>query len=198
MNQKGEAILFFVLVLVVISGLFTLCGLELQRSFSLLQKRTNLFVCVKETKGEIHRYLKFMGKTNWALKNTSSAQVIAAFIPGFQGAALSAEKVKKAIKHLQTGALLNYHVQLQRLKIKGCPLDPRMLQSPFSLKAMKYQRDLSERTILRNSSWTYLYSSGPYLLTLKINAEKFDSMSPQIYYEAREKVERLSFPSYFH
>jgi hypothetical protein len=198
MNQKGEAILFFVLVLVLISGLLTLCGLELQHSFSLLQKRTSLFTCVKETKGEIHRYLKFMGRTNWALKNTSSAQLITVFIPGLQGAALSAEKVKKAIKQLQTGALLNYYVQLQRLKIKGCPLDPRMLQSPFTIKAMKYQRDTSERTILRSSSWTYLYSSGPYLLTLKINAEKYNAMNPQIYFEAREKVARLSFPLFFH
>jgi len=197
MNQIGETILFFVLILVVISGLFTLCGLELQRSFSLLQKRTNLFICVKQTKGEIHRYLKFMGKTNWALKNSSKAQLIATLIPGLQGIALNAEKMKKTLKHLQTGSLINYQAKILQLKIQGCPLDPKMLQTPFSLKAMKYQRDLSERAILRNSSWTYLYSSTPYLLTLKINAEKYEAMNPQIYYEANERQEKSSFPSSF-
>ncbi len=122
MNQKGETILFFVLILVVISGLFTLCGLELQRSFSLLQKRTNLFICVKQTKGEIHRYLDFMGKTNWALKNSSKAQLIATLIPGLQGIALNAEKMKKTLKHLQTGSLINYQAKILQLKIQGCQI----------------------------------------------------------------------------
>jgi hypothetical protein len=88
MNQKGEAILFCVLILVILSGLFTLCGLELERSFTQLQTRTTLFLCAKETKTEVKKYMTLMGRSNWALKHLSQAQLVAMMIPGLQGVAL--------------------------------------------------------------------------------------------------------------
>ena len=94
-NQKGEAILFCVLILVALSGLLTLCSLELQHHFSSMKKRTTLFLCVKETKGELHLYLKSMGRLNWLLQNVSRAQMIAIFYPPLWPVVGNAEKLKK-------------------------------------------------------------------------------------------------------
>ena len=94
-NQKGEAILFCVLILVALSGLLTLCSLELQHHFSSMKKRTTLFLCVKETKGELNLYLKSMGRLNWLLQNVSRAQMIAVFYPPLWPVVGNAEKLKK-------------------------------------------------------------------------------------------------------
>ena len=191
-NQKGEAILFCVLILVVLSGLLTLCGLELQRNFSSMKKRTNLFICVKESKGEFNNYMKLMGRTNWALKNISKAQVVAAFIPGLQGAALEADKLKRALKAIQQASLVTYMAKIIEFKKKACPLDPQMALTPFLLTGAQYKRGLDDVALLRKSTWTYFYFEKPYLLTLKGDASQFERISPKIIYRAEEKGATLS------
>ena len=69
MNQKGEVTLITTLLMFILLGIVLLSSLELKSSFRKLQRRTELFLCVKETKGEINLFLKFMGRTNWAIKN---------------------------------------------------------------------------------------------------------------------------------
>jgi hypothetical protein len=191
-NQKGEAILFCVLILVVLSGLLTLCGLELQRNFSSMKKRTNLFLCVKESKGEFNNYMTLMGRTNWALKNISKAQMVAAFIPGLQGAALEADKLKRALKAIQQVSLAAYVAKIIELKKKDCPLDPQMVLTPFLFTGAQYKRGLDDVALLRRSTWTYFYFEKPYLLTLKVDASHFQRISPQIIYQAEEKGATLS------
>jgi hypothetical protein len=100
MNQRGEALLFCILILTLLSGLLTLCGLELHRSYKQLEKRTKFFLCIKESKGELKQFLHGMGRTNWMIKNTSRAQYLFAVIPGLQGASLKARKIKKILQFL--------------------------------------------------------------------------------------------------
>lgn len=192
MNQKGEATLFGVLLLVVMSGLLTLCGLELEKSLRTLKRRTTLFLCVKETKGELQRYLKFMGRTNWALENIGKAQLVAVFIPGLQGAALEADKLKKMIKAMQNSTLPLYLARLKELKSKGCPINPQMLMTPFMLTASGYKRDVTEAATLRKRQWTYNFLKTPYLLTLDVEANALTAIHPQVSIEAREKGAILS------
>ncbi len=192
MNQKGEITLLSCCLILTLSGLVLLCSLELQKSFSLLRKRTDLFLCVKETKGEIHHFMKFMGRTNWAIKNINRASLIMAFIPGLQKAALDAQKAKKYLQYIQNGRLVSYLKTLKDLSGKSCPLDPRMFITPFKLGGTLLKRDGNGAALLREEKWTYYYFSKPYLLSIKIDAKKWEAISPKIRYQAEEKAAKLS------
>lgn len=198
MNQKGEAMIFCVLILVIMSGLFTLCGLELERSFSQLKTRTTLFLCVKESKAELRNYMTLMGRSNWALKNISKAQLVAMMIPGLQGVALEADKLKKALQVIQGAALGKYLVNLRSLKLKGCPLGPQAFQTPFYLSGLNYRRGGKGEAILRKTQWTTLFIKTPYLLTLRVNATQFEAPDPKIYFRSEEKRGMSSYLSSSH
>jgi len=193
-NQKGEAILFCVLILVVLSGLLTLCGLQLQHNFNLMKKRTNLFLCVKETKGEIELYMKAMGRLNWLLKNISRAQVIAAIYPPLWPYLGNAEKLKRVAKSLQMGRLGLYIKKINQLRSKGCPLDPRVVLTPHKLGTdYGFARNLDGSAIIRITKWTYYFLEKPYLLTLKIDAAAIEGIVPKVIYRTEEKGAMLSF-----
>lgn len=192
-NQQGEGILFCILILVVLSGLLTLCGLQLQHSFGLMKKRTDLFLCVKETKGEVDLYIKTMGQINWLLKNITRAQVIAVFYPPLWPVIGDAEKLKKVAKSIQAAKLGLFYGKLNSLKRRGCPLDPRLLINPFQLGSdYGFKRDSEGSAILRKKTWTYYFLDRPYLLTLKIDASGADAIRPKIIYQAEEKGAKLS------
>jgi hypothetical protein len=192
-DERGEAILFCVLVLVALSGLLTLCGLKLQHSFRLMEKRTNLFLCVKEAKGELNNYMKSMGRLNWLLKNVTKAQKIALFFPPLWPYVGNAEKLKRAAKSLQATSLAVYGTKLTKLKIIGCPLDPQMVLNPYRLGSdFGFQRKLGGEAILRSKKWTYYFLERPYLVTLKISAERAESIMPKLAFQAEEKGAILS------
>lgn len=192
-NQKGEALLFCILILVILSGLLTLCGLELQHNFSMMKKRTNLFLCVKETKGELDLYLKTIGRVNWLLKNVSKAQLIAVFYPPLWPVVGNTEKLKKVAKSIQAGRLTLFYLNLKKLKSKGCPLDPQLLINPYQLGTdYGFKRSIDGVAIIRSKKWTYYFLDKPYLLTLKIDASKSEAIIPKLNYQAEEKGAILS------
>jgi hypothetical protein len=192
-NQKGEAVLFCTLILVALSGLLTLCGLELQHHFSLMKKRTHLFLCTKETKGELDLYLKSMGRLNWVLKNTSKAQAVAIFYPPLWTVVGNAEKLKRVTKILQAAELARYETQISKLKARGCPIDPQLILTPYQLGTdLGFQRSSGGSAIKRKQEWTYYFLEKPYLLSLKVNTTKNESIRPKILYETREKGAILS------
>jgi hypothetical protein len=189
MNQKGEVTLLSTLLILALMSIVLLCALELRKSFKLLEKRTNLFLCVKESKGEFNQYMKFMGRTNWAIKNINRVSLIMMFVPGLQGVAASSQKAKKFLQQAQNLKLISYLKTLSHLEAKSCPLDPRMLITPFKMGS----RDSDGALILKEDQWAYYYFSKPYLLTLKIDASGFESITPKILYQAEEKAAKLSF-----
>lgn len=193
LNQKGEATLFCVLILVVLSGLLTLSAVELQRTFSLLKKRTNLFLCTKEVKGELDLHLKYMGRLNWVIKNTTRAQVLAVFIPPLWPYIGNADQIKRISKSLQAVDALQFEIKLYSLAKKGCPIDPRMYSSPYEVGTdYGFKRTMEGAAKLRKKEWTYYFLDRPYLLSLKVNAENSESLWPKIYYQAEEKGAMLS------
>lgn len=192
MNERGEATLISVMIVALLTGLVLLCSLELQRSFQLLQKRTHLFLCVKETKAEIKNHLRLMGRTNWGIKNIHRVGIIALFIPGLQGAAMEAEKMKKLLIQLQTFELISYLKKIHDLKSKGCPLDPRTLITPFKIGASLHERDINEKAILRDSSWSYLFIHGPYSIKLEFSEARLERLDPKIKIISSEKGVMLS------
>lgn len=183
--------LFFVLIVACLSGVMILCALKLQRSFRMLEKRTELFLCMKETEGELTRYMKFMGRTNWALKNIEKVKLIALFVPGLQGVAADAEKAKKLLKYMQKAALVPYLKKLVALRSRGCPLDPRMVKTPFVLSGSGYARAWDDTAKLRSKKWTHHYVSLPYAISIDWNASGFESVRPVLNRRSSEKGARL-------
>lgn len=192
MNERGEMNLVFVILVAGISGVLILCSLRLHRSFSLLEKRTELFLCVRETEGELLRYMKFMGRTNWGIKNIEKAKLIMAFIPGLQGGALEAEKAKRTLILLQNSSLIPYLKKLSHLKSRGCPLDPRLHITPFMMSGTGYARKTNGTARLRNKKWTYHYVSLPYKISIDWQTVGLESLSPKIKRVSWEKGAKLS------
>lgn len=184
--------LFFVVMLVCLSGVMVLCSLKLHRSFRLLEKRTELFLCMKESEGELQRYMKFMGRTNWGLKNLEKVKLIALFIPGLQGVAADAEKAKKLLIHIQNLGLVSYLKNLSGLKARGCPLDPRMLTTPFHLSGNGYSRSMDETAKLRSRQWSHYYLSYPYAVTVDWDASGYESIRPRLIRISSENAGKLS------
>jgi hypothetical protein len=191
-DEKGEITLLSCLLLFALTSLVLLSALELRKSFLLLQKRTNLFLCVKQTKGEFHSFMKFMGRSNWAIKNINRVSLVMAFIPGLQGAAANAQKAKKYIQYAQNTRVVSYLKTLKDLPHDKCTIDPRMYITPYKLGTQFLKRDGEGAAILRDNKWTYYYFAKPYLLSLEINAEDAESLDPKISYKTEEKAAKLS------
>jgi hypothetical protein len=192
MNQKGEVTILSCMAIVALSGLMILCSLELQKNYRLMEKRSQLFLCTKEAKGELGLYMKFMGRTNWGIKNARRAALIALFIPGLQGAASEAEKVRKVLITVQNLRLISYLKTLTSMRQKGCSLDPRMFITPFELSASGYLRHTNGAAKLRNAQWSYQFLSMPYLLSLEVDSSGFESVTPKIKITVSEKLGKFS------
>ncbi len=191
MSERGEALLLSILILALLSGLLTLCGLELENSYGQLKRRSQLFLCTKEFKGELHQHLKLMGKTNWGLKNVSKIQVISLMIPGLQGVAMSSQKLKKALKGIQVASTLRYFAAMTSLTNRHCPLPSGALQGIFKMEGLRLKRGKQNEALLRDQKWTYHIYRHPYIIKMSINATLLDSIHPQITYELQEKGARL-------
>jgi len=197
MNERGEIVLSTCLINFVLLSIFLLCTYELKQSFSLLEKRTQLFLCTKEAKGELSNYLKTMGRSNWAIKNINKAKLVMLFIPGLQGIAMNTEKAKKYLQHYQNISTVSYLKNLSLLSQKSCLLDPRMFITPFKFGQALLERNSEGAAILREEKWIYLYSSKPYLLTVEINAAKVEAIKPQLNFITQEKWGKLPYPLSF-
>ena len=192
MNQRGEVTLLSVMCLVIMTGILLLCSLELQRSFKSLTNRTSLFLCAKESKGELQNYLKLMGRSNWAIKNTNRAALIMMFIPGLQGAAMDAQKIKSYLAYYQNLKLVSYLKSLKTLGGSGCFLDPRMYITPYQTSATGYVRDKEGAALLRSNEWNYIFLKGSYSLKMEVNARGLENVRPRMKIQVSEKGAKLS------
>jgi hypothetical protein len=198
MNQRGEALLFCILILTLLSGLLTLCGLELHRSYKQLEKRTKLFLCIKESKGELKQFLHGMGRTNWMIKNTSRAQYLFAVIPGLQGASLKARKIKKILQQFQQALLIKFFTNLTKIKQKACPLAPQLLLTPFKTKHITFERGPEGEALLRRKKWDYYFFQKPYLIVMNVDLSNLETPNPKINFKIKEKLGISAFPLSFH
>lgn len=189
LNQRGDTTLLFTLAVVILSSLMILLSLELRHELKLLKIRKELFLCTKEAKGEVKLYLQFMGRTNWGIRNASRVNMVAFWVPGVTG---STETVKRTLKAMQLVRLGSYLKTLATLQRKGCPLDPRMMLTPFEFGADGFTRDLEEGAKLRKLQWSYYFIGPPYALSVDINATKLDGVWPEVTFKTSEKAGKLS------
>lgn len=188
MNQKGEVTLITSLLMFILMGIVLLSSLELKSSYRKLQRRTELFLCVKETKEEINLFIKFIGRTNWAIKNINRAKLIMMFLPLAPATTLNAQKLKKFLIHAQDIRLISYLNSLKKIKAKGCQLEPRLYITPFELGLGSFKRDQTQSVNLRKKKWNYIFYSTPYTLNLKIDGTGWEDSSPKIKYSSEEKM----------
>ncbi len=188
MNQKGEVTLIATLLMFILLGIVLLSSLELKSSFRKLQRRTELFLCVKETKGELNLFLKFMGRTNWAIKNIDRAKLMMMFLPLAPGTTLTAQKLKNALINAQNIRLISYLNSLKNIKAKGCQLGPQLYITPFELSIGSFKRDQTQSVILRKMKWNHIFYSKPYVVQLKIDGSGWEKSSPKIEYSSEEKM----------
>lgn len=195
MNERGEITLFFVFAALALSGLLLLSSLQLKKSFRLLETRTKLILCAKETKGELDGYLRRMGQSNWAIKNLKLAQLISMIFPPLATVSGSAKQLKEALIQYQNLELVLHLQTLAKLKKKGCPVDPRMFKTPFLLGATGYMRDQLSVARLRSDEWSYYFLQKPYLLKLSINGRQHNRMKPLLDSRVTESEVMSSFLS---
>lgn len=188
MNQKGEVTLMTSLLMFILMGIVLLSSLELKSSYRKLQRRTELFLCVKETKEEINLFIKFIGRTNWAIKNINRAKLIMMFLPLAPATTLNAQKLKNFLIHAQNIRLISYLNSLKKIKAKGCQLEPRLYITPFELSVGSLKRDQTQSVNLRKKKWNYIFYSPPYTLNLKIDGTGWEDSSPRIKYFSEEKM----------
>jgi hypothetical protein len=196
MNQKGEITLLSCLLILTFSSIVILCSLELRKSFELLRKRSELYLCAKETKGEFNEFMKFMGRTNWAIKNINRAGLIMTFIPGLQGAAMDAQKLKKYLQYIQQARVVSYVKTLTQIKLKSCPVDPRLFITPFVMGAKLLKRDAEGAIILRKDEWNYYFIKHPYYMNLAVSPRGWEDLNPKIDFLSEEKLVKQPSPFY--
>jgi len=197
-NERGDMTLLSVVLILGLSGLVILSALELTAALKGLRHRANLILCVKESKGELHQFLKFMGKTNWAIHEANKVKWISLVIPGLQGLSGGAEKVKSALKVAQETNRLFYLKNLALLQ-SHCPIDPRMFQTPFELIPSGLKRHLDGTAKLRSNHWTYRYFHKSGLITLEIKNIKLQTIRPNLNYrllESKVKLPSRSFTAF--
>lgn len=193
MNERGEITILGCFLILILMSIVLLCGLELRRSYKLMQTRTKLFLCVKETKGELNEYMKFMGQTNWGIKNLNRVSVITLFIPGLQGVSANADRAKKFLQYVQEGRSAFYLKTLKDIqKKKRCPVDPRMYLTPFQLGTRLFKRDGEGALMLRENVWNYYFLLKPYVLALETDSTSWERAKPRMTYKASEKGAKLS------
>lgn len=193
MNERGEVTLMSCFLIFILMSIVLICGLELRRSYKQIQKRTKLFLCVKETKGEFHEFMTFMGQTNWGIKNLNRVSIITLFIPGLQGISTNADRAKKLLKYVQEGRSILYLKTLKDLqKERGCPIDPRMYFTPFKIGSRLFKRDGEGALILRENVWSYYFLLKPYVLDLKVDSANWERPKSKMTYQASEKGAKLS------
>jgi hypothetical protein len=114
------------------------------------------------------------------------------FIPGLQGGALEAEKAKRTLILLQNTSLVPYLKKVVELKTRGCPLDPRILKTPFYLSGVSYRRAQDGTAQLRNKKWTHHYVSLPYAVEVEWKADGYESVRPLLARKSWENGALLS------
>lgn len=176
------------LLMFILLGIVLLSSLELKSSYRKLQRRTELFLCVKETKEELNLFIKFIGRTNWAIKNINKAKLIMMFLPFAPATTLNAQQLKNFLIHAQNIRLISYMNSLKNIKVKGCQFEPRLYITPFELIVGSFKRDQAKSVILRKKKWNYIFYSSPYALELKIDGAGWENSSPKIKYFSEEKM----------
>jgi len=193
MNQRGEITLLASLLLLGLMGIILLASLELKRSYQILENRTHLFLCIKESKGELHGLMKYIGRVNWAIRNINNIRMIMMLFPGLESTTVSAKEVKKYLQKTQHIRIITYQGKLNHLVNKKCPLDKKMFLTPFKINKHNLIRDRSGAVTLREKEWSYQYLNHHFLIELKIHTKSWDGLKPQLLYTTKEK--RVKFSS---
>jgi hypothetical protein len=191
MNERGEITFLGTLLMLCLSSLVLLSALELERSFKRLKQRSTLILCTKEAKGELRNLLTTMGQTNWGIKNLERVKLLAMLFPGMGMASKSAEDIKTGLKLFQDVKMLSFLKTIATLRVKGCPMDPRFLQTPFEMTGTRLKRNQDGTIKIRSTEWNHHFVLRPYQIQLKIKLVNWEAPSPRLQFLVEDRPEKL-------
>jgi hypothetical protein len=193
MNQRGEITVLGSLLILCLTAIVILAALELERSFKKLEARTKILLCAKETKGELNELLTLMGRTNWGIKNLHRIKIISILFPGAFSATQSAEKVKKGLQKIQNLRMMLHLKKISGLKLKGCPLDTGLVQTPFETDGLILRRNQEGGVRLRSAKWEHHLFLRFYKIQLMVVATEWEVLSPRLDFKFKDSPVRSSF-----
>jgi len=196
MNQKGEATLTLILLMVVINSVLLLYGLRLHHNWQKIEARSKIFLCTKEIKEETVLFVENIEKLNWLIRNTDKAEKVAYFIPFVWAYIGKAKKIKLVAKSLQLKSLTQYLITLKNIKKKNCPIPLKDFISPYKLGMnLGFQRDQFEQTLLRKNKWTSNLKLSDYQILLQYEINR-QALWPKLQVLSLEKKGKLPFTSF--
>lgn len=154
-NQKGS---FDLVSLFLTSGLlFLLSYYTIRRieQWQIMKKNFKQIICVKNFHQQTKDIIKFVHTLNTIIASETALQIASSFFPVTWLAGKSLQQVKKATKILQKTKVAFYIKEIGQITLKGCPIDPRSLKSPFQLdlKTISLKRTPIGTTKLRKKKW---------------------------------------------
>jgi hypothetical protein len=193
MNQKGELTLFTIIFTLGLSSLLIIYTLQLAWNFSIIKKRSSLFICAKKVKILIKKHSEKITKSNWIIKNSKSIKTASFMLPGFQVFGTTANQLKETLKKYQDLELLLFKTQLTKLHLMGCKISKNSYSSPFQVSGIRHLRNKMETTIPREKIWKTSISNSPFTIYLSLKGIDQPSLHPQIFILSEDKMENFLF-----
>ncbi len=178
-NERGEISLTASLVLWISFLLLSLLTYRLEFHHRQLRQKLRLNLCTKEVLGLSESYWANMSQLNWGINNATKVQVVTAIIPGLQGVSMKVSKVKQALQKLQTVRTVSYLVFLAGLKRKGCSTPLSLYRTPFEYSNGNFKRNMKGVALMRDRTWTSLFSSRPYVLVVRYELPELKVLQPK-------------------
>lgn len=120
-----------------------------------LKKTLQQYNCIKEYNGKSKKYISFMKKTNWIIKNIHNSEIFLIFFPHLTIAKSSIKFAKNALKKSQTIKTFSYLEKIRRLKATGCPISINAYIAPYNV----FKRNKDETAPLRKREWNIWFIS---------------------------------------
>jgi len=145
-----------------------------------MKARGELVLCLKEVKGELHKFVTHTEKLNWAIKHIDKAKYLI-FIPGLQAVAANSERAKKLVMGYQDFTLAQYLMKLTKLQ-KRCPQTPLAFMTPYQIGLKKFHRRFDGTTYWRKE-WKTQIKGKFETAYIQIKEKKIKQLEPQFQYQ---------------
>ena len=166
-NQKGNATLLGVFLILMASGWSTLYLKNEAHLFKRLKSRLRSFTCMKEINGEVKSHIRLMERLNTAI-DVANAVIVAGVVapPAIKAAKIA----KKAAQLSQEVKHFSYMKKLVDLSRQKCVFDPKTYITPYRHKGI-LSRDVPGRAKLRSKKWNQMTFGTQIFLKTEVEAK---------------------------
>jgi hypothetical protein len=188
MNEKGNSLIFSMLVLLLCS-ILGLNFIHTRLTNIGKQKRLqSLLICTKKLNGKSRVFIERMEKTNSILKTLTITKLASTTIPIYGAvAAKSIKVIKKIIKAAQRVILISFLNFVAYTALKNCSITPNIYKTPYKVtKSLDLTRDAYDQAILRGNTWFFTSKLGGNIIRNKFKIKP--QLRVKTYFLKRERV----------